>query len=270
VFLARSVIAGALSAAVMGSGCSSGEIANPPGGGEETKADATERETFEPRLITEVLDDRGSRYSFHQNVDGSLDLLQQGQPENLVALPEGELDVLAVYRLVAPGKRVPEALLQAERDFRHAQANGLLGTAWLPPGPRHTDAAGSVVEAAAAAADNDVEPIDGNWFRDTYCDPLGDSESRCFIDVTGNWQFSRSKIARRALTLAMSIGAGAFDITYQSCAIGIFCGHRLKGVVQQGHIFRWKSGGHKSSFTYRVQGANSIWHFANTIEQHGP
>jgi len=268
--LSMSLCAGAL--AVLTAGCDPGQIIDQPGqpGGTQPNEEA-----IPARLITTAVHTGGNRFDFYQNLDGSMELIERGRKRGTaVEIPtEMETDMVAIYRLISPNTAVPESLREAQRNYDHAKANGLLGTPWLPPGPSKVDlrADDGPIETVQQAVLGEEE-LDGDWFRDSFChdEDTNDPQRRCFIRVMNNWTWGQSRIAFRALTLGMSSGAGRVDVTYQSCAIGIFCKNRIEGTIQQGEFWRWKTGSHKSSFTYRVIAPGIIWHFANTIGTYAP
>ena len=245
-------------AAVVSGGCAAGEIDEPSG---QVEGD----DAAEARLLTTADHASGLRVDFYQYRDASLDVVQRGRHGvGVVALPESD-DMVAIYRFVSPGQPVPEVLLQADRDYRHALANGLIGKAWLPPPP--TKASSAAFEGIQQAATLGEPALDAEQFRAEVCRQQGsDPQWRCFVNSINNWEWSRSTLRFRLISLGMSTGAGGVEVTYQSCAIGIFCKKKISGVIQQGDIWHWQTGQQKSSVKYKVNAPGVIWHFSDHVD----
>lgn len=254
IFRLSSVLA---MAAVVSSACAAGGTDEPTG---EVEGD----EVAQARLLTTAVHASGSRVDFYQYRDASMDLVQRASNRAAVlALPEGD-DMVRVYRFVAPDQPVPEILLQADRDYRHARAHGLIGTAWLPAPPARTGAA--AVEGIQQAATVGQPALDAEQFRTEVCgEQNSDPQWRCFVNSFGNWEWSRSALRFRLISLGMSTGAGSVEVTYQSCAVGILCKKKISGVIQQGTIWRWQTGQHKSGVKYKINAPGVVWHFADRV-----
>jgi hypothetical protein len=175
-----------------------------------------------------------------------------------VALPEGELEAAELHRLIRPSQQVPQVLLQADRDYRHARENGLLGTSWLPaPSPLELAAGEAAIHQAAVTLTPQTgdRADDDEFFRRTFCDHDNlHPERRCHIRVQAPFTFRFGMVSNQDFVTGMINQGGSEQISYTTCWWRVGCKFSTGGAIPRGTWRKWKLRGYLRSWEQSIFG----------------
>jgi hypothetical protein len=221
------------------------------------------------RLIT-TLQKGGLEFKFYQHGDGPI-TIGQGGAYPLAPVPMTQelaaKSAVDIYRFLAPGQTVPDALTDASARFRRAVDSGQFGPMTRTPQNNLLNAAGATIGIGASGVPDQTDAWDGkcprDYFQANHCYP----GNRCWLNRTGRSKMAGSDASRFWGQVCPYRGAVAVRVFERVC---IVCGASyVDDVVNEG---RWqlytiaKDGAQWDfSWEFTINGGGGGYHASGTL-----